>query len=236
MSSPRAATSVATSSGRLPSLKCFSAASRSHCSLSPWMAPALRKPLRVSSRLRSSQRRFVPAKTMARSVVPHSWRMSSTRRSIFASSRMNSIVCSTLGLHTSFWLESPMNSCAWPGDVNFRAMACTALGHVALNMSVCRSPTGGHSPRIVLIDGSNPMSSMRSASSSTTYFALCTRMSGSRPFLGKRKSSRRPGVATTTSAPCAMARICSIFGAPPNSTTTLAFAAPVNLTTSSPIC
>eukprot|EP00976_Prorocentrum_cordatum_P073899 1181305-Prorocentrum_minimum.AAC.3 len=54
MSSPRAATSVAMSTGDFPDLNSFNVHSRSCCVLSPWIDPTLRHP---ASRQRVSQSR-----------------------------------------------------------------------------------------------------------------------------------------------------------------------------------
>src|ERR1035437_509658 len=61
-----------------------------------------------------------------------------------------------------------------------------------------------------LIWGANPMSSMRSASSSTR-----TSISSSTTFCFSRWSSRRPGVATTTSTPSRSAFTCGSYPTPP---------------------
>ena len=101
------------------------------------------------------------------------------------------------------------------------ATRCTALGHVAVNRRVWRpSAEDGSSPKISLSCGSNPISSMRSASSRVMN---AQRFRLSEPcFI---KSHRRPGVATTTVpvvAPrffpaCAAvsSSFCLCIGAPP---------------------
>eukprot|EP00968_Pinguiococcus_pyrenoidosus_P023089 scaffold3541_cov252-Pinguiococcus_pyrenoidosus.AAC.3 len=61
------------------------------------------------------------------------------------------------------------------------------------------------------ICGSNPMSSIRSASSSTRNASL-PRLIFPRPM----KSTSRPGVATMTSAPCRSSCSCSPCWAPPS--------------------
>ena len=72
-------------------------------------------------------------------------------------------------------------------------------GHAALNMTVCRSARVA--PAISRISGSNPRSSMRSASSSNN---VETRSSATSPSFMK-SLRRRPGVATTTAAPLVLA-------------------------------
>mmetsp|Transcript_57034 Transcript_57034/g.180540 ORF Transcript_57034/g.180540 Transcript_57034/m.180540 type:complete len:246 (-) Transcript_57034:158-895(-) len=83
-----------------------------------------------------------------------------------------------------------------------------AGGHVAENISVCRSL------RMLLamarMLGSKPRSSMRSASSSTKYV---TRLSLMLP--SSMRSWRRPGVATTKPTPARMASFCAYLGTPP---------------------
>eukprot|EP00964_Phaeocystis_antarctica_P082630 scaffold51854_cov53-Phaeocystis_antarctica.AAC.1 len=83
---------------------------------------------------------------------------------------------------------------------------------VAENISVCRSSARGSPERVTIlrICGSKPMSSIRSASSSTRKRQ---RESETRPRL--RKSSSRPGVATRISAPAARASSCGRAVAPP---------------------
>ena len=57
------------------------------------------------------------------------------------------------------------------------------------------------------------MSSMRSASSSTTYSTWL-----STAFLASMWSSRRPGVATSTSTPFFSSAVCGFMSMPPNTT------------------
>ncbi|MDT4860431.1 hypothetical protein FQZ97_949940 [compost metagenome] len=57
------------------------------------------------------------------------------------------------------------------------------------------------------------MSSMRSASSSTTYSTWL-----STQFLASMWSSRRPGVATSTSTPFFSSAVCGFMSMPPNTT------------------
>ena len=62
------------------------------------------------------------------------------------------------------------------------------------------------------------MSSMRSASSSTTYSTWF-----STQFLASMWSSRRPGVATSTSTPRFSSSVCGFMSMPPNTTATRSF-------------
>ena len=61
--------------------------------------------------------------------------------------------------------------------------------------------------------GKKPMSSMRSASSSTTYSTWFNTA-----FLASMWSSKRPGVATSTSTPAFSASVCGFMSIPPNTT------------------
>ena len=62
------------------------------------------------------------------------------------------------------------------------------------------------------------MSSMRSASSSTTYSTWF-----STQFLASMWSSRRPGVATSTSTPFFSSSVCGFMSMPPKTTATRSF-------------
>jgi hypothetical protein len=88
------------------------------------------------------------------------------------------------------------------------AILRTSFGHVAVYMRVCLRE--GISFTILRICGSNPMSSIRSASSSTKY-VTCLKLT----FLTSKKSFSRPGVAITMSAPLSMSLNWGAFGAPP---------------------
>ena len=94
-------------------------------------------------------------------------------------------------------------------------MEATDLGHVAVNMRVVRCAPGLHAATMERIWGSKPMSSMRSASSSTRYTTALAVMGGVRPCGGSRKSFSRPGVATTRSHPPRMARSWPPLSVPP---------------------
>ena len=88
------------------------------------------------------------------------------------------------------------------------AIFVTSLGQVAVYIRVCL--VRGISSTIFRICGSKPMSSIRSASSSTsneTWWRLI--------FFISRISLRRPGVATTISAPRSSSLSWGPFEAPP---------------------
>mmetsp|Transcript_10360 Transcript_10360/g.11822 ORF Transcript_10360/g.11822 Transcript_10360/m.11822 type:complete len:217 (-) Transcript_10360:921-1571(-) len=92
------------------------------------------------------------------------------------------------------------------------AMARKAFGKVAENRSVCRSARWGMllCSTILRNCGSNPISSIRSASSNTRnlHFSNDTRSRS-------KKSTSRPGVATRISTPLANASNCGRAVAPP---------------------
>mmetsp|Transcript_1643 Transcript_1643/g.3614 ORF Transcript_1643/g.3614 Transcript_1643/m.3614 type:complete len:271 (-) Transcript_1643:382-1194(-) len=98
---------------------------------------------------------------------------------------------------------------SFQGDlINSLARARTSFGHVAVNNKVCRF--GGIEEITLRIWGSNPMSNILSASSSTK-----NETASSRTCLPSRKSFNRPGVAITTVAPCRISESWGPFGAPP---------------------
>lgn len=88
------------------------------------------------------------------------------------------------------------------------AILRTSLGQVAVYIRVCRPE--GMSLTIFRICGSNPISSMRSASSRTRY-ETCFRLI----FRISRMSFNLPGVATTTSTPLSKSLNWGPLGAPP---------------------
>mmetsp|Transcript_5482 Transcript_5482/g.16626 ORF Transcript_5482/g.16626 Transcript_5482/m.16626 type:complete len:253 (+) Transcript_5482:83-841(+) len=191
-SRPRAATSVATSTGVWPCLNEFSTASRSCWRLSPWMEPARNS--RIIAMHSWSHIRLVEQKTMMRAPGGLDLR-------IFASSAFFSCMPLTICtfcvmdlLATSFSSTPPMNTCTVWLTTNCDAIALTSRGHVALKNSVCRAL--GSARTIFWICGSKPMSSMRSASSSTRYETWPRRI-----WPASRKSFRRPGVAMTMATP-----------------------------------
>ena len=84
-------------------------------------------------------------------------------------------------------------------------------GKVAENIMFTRC--GGSSSMMRLRSGMKPMSSMRSASSSTSVFTWF-----SISVLFCTWSSRRPGVATRISTPALRMGICVLMLTPPNTT------------------
>ena len=96
---------------------------------------------------------------------------------------------------------------------NDSASVCTSAGKVAEKNRFWRR--AGSSARVRCSSSANPRSSSRSASSSTSRFTLA-----SCSALWSTRSSRRPGVATTTSAPPRKPIICGLMETPPNTTAT----------------
>mmetsp|Transcript_110010 Transcript_110010/g.350894 ORF Transcript_110010/g.350894 Transcript_110010/m.350894 type:complete len:212 (+) Transcript_110010:667-1302(+) len=203
-SSPRDATSVATRIGDLPSLNSLSTQSRSSCFLSPWMQSAGKPSSRIS-RVSWSPPRLVSQKMR---ILEPSITFSSSlfRRPRLSYSCTTSTYCRMVcAVRRS---REPMLMCTGSSLQMSRASLCTSRGHVALHISVCRS--GRTCEVIFRTCGSKPMSSMRSASSSTS-FATEPRRSWS----ASRKSLMRPGVPMTPCTPARMSRSWSYFGAPP---------------------
>mmetsp|Transcript_63351 Transcript_63351/g.196584 ORF Transcript_63351/g.196584 Transcript_63351/m.196584 type:complete len:276 (+) Transcript_63351:665-1492(+) len=112
---------------------------------------------------------------------------------------------------------------------NSEARRRMAGGQVAVKKSVCRCR--GTRARILRICGSKPMSSMRSASSSTrscTAFRLTA-------FISMR-SCKRPGVATSTCGFSRIAWACGPLGTPPKTASERTLANLANLEHSASIC
>mmetsp|Transcript_32495 Transcript_32495/g.81842 ORF Transcript_32495/g.81842 Transcript_32495/m.81842 type:complete len:243 (-) Transcript_32495:480-1208(-) len=190
-----------------PCLKAVSAACRLLWSMSPCSAP-----------------HFTPAAWSSASVstaaclrlTNTSTSPSSTNEAIFAVSQLargtsplstTSTACVTSALAPP-GRPTVMVSASSPSTSVTRRL--TRSGMVALNSSACRS--GRTASQMDRTCASNPMSSIRSASSSTRYV---TRRRLAPPFM-RHRSIRRPGVATTTSAPARKSLNCSCLLAPPN--------------------
>mmetsp|Transcript_24918 Transcript_24918/g.78533 ORF Transcript_24918/g.78533 Transcript_24918/m.78533 type:complete len:206 (+) Transcript_24918:523-1140(+) len=205
MSRPRAATSVATSTRLAPALKRPSAWSLSRWSLSPWMMT-----LFSVRNATDSHMRLVFTKMMAWSLFA-SRKMQSRRSSFSRKSQQQTTRCSTSGFTRSASTSPTRTSTA--SRMNSAASRRTEAGHVAVNITVCRSC--GSSLITFRICGSNPMSSIRSASSSTRQRMPLTSTATLRPGGGSRRSLSRPGVATSTWGLCRSSASCGPFGAPP---------------------
>ena len=199
---PRAAMSVATSTRYVPSLNPLSAAVRWACERLPWMRSAL-TPFFTRYSARRLARCLVRVKTSASFMSP---RCSSARKSADFSSwctGYTACVMPTAGCERrSRLIEAGFLSIS-------RASAPMGPGMVALKNSVCLR--GGRCLRMRLMSGRNPMSSIRSASSSTRYSRCASLAYGWRKW-----SSSRPGVATMTSTPVRNACSCGPMPMPPN--------------------
>ena len=115
----------------------------------------------------------------------------------------------------SGWWPSKASTVIRTGSRNsLAASACTSGAKVAENSSVCR--LAGSSASTRCNSSAKPKSSKRSASSSTK---CCT--SARRTAFWSIRSSKRPGVATTMSAPPRSAIICGLTDTPPNTVLTL---------------
>ena len=107
--------------------------------------------------------------------------------------------------------------------MNSDASFWISFGNVAENISVCRPPPPSATApdagipscwTIRRICGSKPMSSMRSASSSTRNLILVSEI-----LPRSIRSHSRPGVATRSAQPRSSAAICGRISAPPYTTT-----------------
>ena len=207
MSMPRAAMSVATMALTSPALKAARARSRWPWLLSPWI-DAASTPDCSRARATRSAPRLVRVKTITR------------RKSLFSNSsasRARLRSCSTK--MTFCWTFSTV--VAWgvtetrtgSGFRSSPASLPISVGMVAEKKRFCRAL--GRYFTIRRIGRMKPMSSIWSASSRTKV---------STPWrvtvFSPRWSIRRPGVATSTSTPGAMARIWPPYFTPPKITVT----------------
>mmetsp|Transcript_7508 Transcript_7508/g.18118 ORF Transcript_7508/g.18118 Transcript_7508/m.18118 type:complete len:244 (-) Transcript_7508:1037-1768(-) len=207
-SSPRAATSVATSTWMRPALKSRKILSRSTWCLSP-CRHAHRKSNFTKFTLSSSVATFCPTKMITSPSSTIAGRASISQAHL----------CDASGKTRTTWRTSedasPMlPTVTWTGWLR-RVSASSRIRflNVAENISVCRS--GRICPRMHRICNSNPMSSMRSASSRTRNVTRLQFVA-----LDLSISIRRPGVPTMISAPRKRSRRCSFFDAPPYTPTT----------------
>mmetsp|Transcript_30827 Transcript_30827/g.77844 ORF Transcript_30827/g.77844 Transcript_30827/m.77844 type:complete len:234 (-) Transcript_30827:167-868(-) len=207
MSSPRAATSVATRMWISPPRKRFSTSMRVCWSWSPW-TPSTLKPEPLSRSTSSSTR----ARWFTNTITSPS----STNAGILASSHPNLALSSSM--ISTIWLMSSLAPPTRPtvmrtGSTSAsRASRSTRWGIVAEKSIVCRS--GRICPMIERTCGSKPMSNMRSASSNTRYVARRQVQA----FIFSR-SIMRPGVHTATSEPPFRCLNCSCLLRPPKAAT-----------------
>ena len=201
---PRAAMSVATSTGVRPERKLSSAFCRWLWLLLPWIAAAW-MPAWSSWRATLSAPCLVRVKTIARSMS--SVRRTSTSAWRLASRSISRTFCSI----RSIGLEAGATAISCGLFRKSSASARIGFGMVADSSTVWRSR--GRLARIWRIAGRKPRSSMWSASSSTTVVVWSRRMAP--PCMW---SIRRPGVATRMSTPRAMLRTCGNGRTPPTTT------------------
>mmetsp|Transcript_59668 Transcript_59668/g.158787 ORF Transcript_59668/g.158787 Transcript_59668/m.158787 type:complete len:215 (-) Transcript_59668:89-733(-) len=153
--------------------------------------------------------RLVATKTMAWS-SPASRNNSSNFSSFSMMSRQKATFCSM----SVFTVNSVSPIRTSTGSLrNSEPKRRTAGGHVAVNMSVCLSTVSLEI--IFLIWGSNPISSMRSASSKIKKRTLVRSTAQVRPGAGSSKSLSLPGVHTSNCGRCLNSANCGPFGAPP---------------------
>mmetsp|Transcript_99270 Transcript_99270/g.281117 ORF Transcript_99270/g.281117 Transcript_99270/m.281117 type:complete len:338 (-) Transcript_99270:405-1418(-) len=211
MSRPREATSVAIMTFFCFDMKERSATSRSRWSLSPWIS-VMRKSRTCSLLATSWHALFVDTKTMASSSSPScSASVSSSAWSLSLGLSRSSACCVTSVFAFAAFM-SPMCTCTGRRRKS-KASWRTAFGQVALKSRVWRSAPRGQASTILRIWGSKPMSSMRSASSSTAKLTW-----PSQTCLCSRNSLSLPGVATMTWQPRLSHSSCSPFGSPPVTT------------------
>mmetsp|Transcript_7565 Transcript_7565/g.26636 ORF Transcript_7565/g.26636 Transcript_7565/m.26636 type:complete len:418 (-) Transcript_7565:568-1821(-) len=203
MSRPRAATSVATSTLKIPLRKSCITFSLVDCGTSPcsgWHATRC-----LSQSCSSSTPSLVCAKQIV--FLPCAY---TVMRSIITS-RLCWLLVTTARLVTLSEIFSrllPTRSIVSGSMRWWSATSRTQSGSVALNICVCRC--GGHSWRMRSTSSWNPSFSISSASSSTRYF---TSLSTSRPV--SSRSLTRPGVPMTTSEPFSSSPKLTHLGVPP---------------------
>ncbi len=196
---PRAATSVATSTETSPSANLARVWVRCGCDF-----PLCRAPARTPAARRCRVKRSTPA-LVSRNI--------STRPSRAAISV--AVAYLSAGWTTSTWCSIAVTEAdAGSTDASTgswrrsRTSWSTSWSRVAENSSRC--PSEGTWSRMPETWGRNPMSHIWSASSSTVI-----RTWSSRQSRRATRSARRPGVATTTSAPSRSAWACRLTDSPP---------------------
>mmetsp|Transcript_27462 Transcript_27462/g.67484 ORF Transcript_27462/g.67484 Transcript_27462/m.67484 type:complete len:337 (+) Transcript_27462:558-1568(+) len=207
-------------------LKSVMVHSRSVCSLPP-CSDRHGYPLRRRSRNTWSHLSWDATKMMILPCSYHSPSSSSMRRKRSSSGRI-STTCS-MSLFTTerppTWISTGLFSAR-------RASASMACGKVAENMTVCLSGRRLFMMRVIC--GSNPMSNIRSASSSTMY--VIRRRLVIRPAPVVSRSIMRPGVHATISQPRFSSPICAATPLPPYTLTATMPTVRPNFLQSLPIC
>mmetsp|Transcript_2369 Transcript_2369/g.6189 ORF Transcript_2369/g.6189 Transcript_2369/m.6189 type:complete len:256 (+) Transcript_2369:383-1150(+) len=209
MSKPRAATSVAMRSGLLPLLNASTESSRSRWDMSPWMHAACQF-CRLKFSCSRAHSFLYRANTSVRGTGFLPPRYFFNTRARCESLSLGSTTSTTCVTECDALRPSAPIRTLTGLHMNSAARPWMDIGHVAENITVWRSARV--CPAISRISGSNPRSSILSASSSTSIVTLSSRTSPS--FI---KSRSRPGVATITAhpPPCFMRFFCSHLGAPP---------------------
>ncbi len=221
-SMPRATMSVATKTRTWPLRKAFSARWRAFCALLPWIASAAMPSLPRFCTTRSAPC-LVRAKTITRrtsgavtSAASRARLAAVSTTSRRCSTRSTVVACGATSTRTGS-LRKP-----W-------ARLATSAGMVAENSADCRR--GCSAATIFRTGWMKPMSSMRSASSSTTQRVWSSRIERS-----SIRSVSRPGVATTTSTPRAIARTWALRDMPPRISSVVSRAPPAKLRNAVSIC
>ena len=198
---PRAAISVATSTRTVPALNSFSAFSRWFCERFECSVPHL-MPACSSRRAILSAPCFVREKTSTLSIFSSCKRC--TSRAGFRWPEISYTNCVTVSAGFERRPICTVFGCCWNSCVS----ASISFESVAENMRVCRFTGSLRITRRML--GRKPMSSIRSASSSTR----CCRPEKS-PLRRSMRSRRRPGHAMMMSTPERNALICGFSPTPP---------------------
>mmetsp|Transcript_43112 Transcript_43112/g.126763 ORF Transcript_43112/g.126763 Transcript_43112/m.126763 type:complete len:442 (-) Transcript_43112:40-1365(-) len=199
-SSPRAATSVATRTCARPLLMDASIESRRPCVMSPWRAAVWSFVLSRTSCAIMSTSRF----RLANTIEWHTREPSASPMDLSSSDSASSLasvvlcICTFCVMSELATRRSTSPTLIRTGSSRKSFASCrTSFGHVAENMRVWRDVSGpaGSASTTSRSCGSKPMSSIRSASSSTRK-----RTPLSSSVWSRMKSVSRPGVATTRSS------------------------------------
>mmetsp|Transcript_2225 Transcript_2225/g.7812 ORF Transcript_2225/g.7812 Transcript_2225/m.7812 type:complete len:233 (-) Transcript_2225:273-971(-) len=208
MSSPRAATSVATSTGKLPLRNAANVFSRWLWGTSPWSS---RHPTR-SVATSSLQPFFVSQNTTARPPAGAYTATTSATVRDSAGRGQGSAMCRTLSEALCVLSSSSTRSTvSRSGLMYLRITLDTQGGSVAEKSAVWpgQAPLP-MVPKILSTSSWNPMSSMRSASSSTR---CCVDVRSSAPR--SMRSMTRPGVPTRMCTPRRRELMWAVMGVPP---------------------
>mmetsp|Transcript_47460 Transcript_47460/g.47887 ORF Transcript_47460/g.47887 Transcript_47460/m.47887 type:complete len:219 (-) Transcript_47460:33-689(-) len=218
MSKPRAATSVAITTVTLPSLNFRTVDSRWLCERSPLIDSA-DNPLLWQYWVNFLTINFMFAKTITRfpAFFPPFLNgcISSSNFCIRCEAVTTCTLCVTLLFAVS--LSPPEPTVTLTGFVRRSfAISCTSRGHVAENKHVWWARFPKHRHTIARMSASNPISSIRSASSRTNMLMSDTSQTASRPPPCVSKISLiRPGVPIINSQPFCNALTCRSLAAPP---------------------